>query len=114
MLTVPGLGPGEARAVFVDPGTGEVRGDLTVYGTSGALPLRTWVDQLHRNLHLGDPGRLYSELAASWLGIVALAGLGLFFPLVGYTPAAFVVVDVITALANRRPPTPTTLSLIHI
>lgn len=71
------LGASESRAIFVDPGTGEIRGDLTVYGTSGALPLRTWVDQLHRSLHLGDFGRLYSELAASWLGIVALAGLGL-------------------------------------
>ncbi|MCP2266969.1 PepSY-associated TM helix domain-containing protein [Promicromonospora thailandica] len=71
------LGESESRAVLVDPGTGEVRGDLTVYGTSGALPLRTWLDQLHRNLHLGEPGRLYSELAASWLGVVALAGLGL-------------------------------------
>src|SRR5690606_31904930 len=71
------LGESESRAVFVDPGTGEVRGDLTVYGTSGALPLRAWLDHLHRNLHLGEPGRLYSELAASWLGVVALAGLGL-------------------------------------
>ncbi|MDR7385718.1 PepSY-associated TM helix domain-containing protein [Promicromonospora iranensis] len=71
------LGASESRAVFVDPGTGEVRGDLTAYGTSGALPLRTWVEQLHGSLHLGDVGRLYSELAASWLGIVALAGLGL-------------------------------------
>lgn len=77
MFTEPGLGSSESRAVFVDPGSGDIRGDLTVYGTSGALPLRTWVDQLHRNLHLGDPGRLYSELAASWLGIVALAGIGL-------------------------------------
>lgn len=72
-----GLGASESRAVFVDPGTGEIRGDLTVYGTSGALPLRTWVDNLHRNLHLGEFGRHYSELAASWLGIVALAGLAL-------------------------------------
>jgi len=71
------LGESESRAVFVDPGTGEVRGDLTVYGSGGALPMRTWLDQLHRNLHLGETGRLYSELAASWLGIVALAGLGL-------------------------------------
>lgn len=77
MFAQDGLGESESRAVFVDPGTGEVRGDLTVYGSSGALPLRTWLDQLHRNLHLGEPGRLYSELAASWLGIVALAGLGL-------------------------------------
>lgn len=75
MFQVDGLGESESRAVFVDPGSGEIRGDMTVYGTSGALPLRTWIDHLHRNLHLGDVGRLYSELAASWLGIVALAGL---------------------------------------
>lgn len=77
MFADPDLGPSESRAVFIDPENGEVRGDLTVYGTSGALPLRTWVDGLHRDLHLGDPGRLYSELAASWLWIVALAGLAL-------------------------------------
>lgn len=77
MFAQDGLRASESRAVFVDPGTGEIRGDLTVYGTSGALPLRIWVDDLHRNLHLGDIGRLYSELAASWLGIVALAGLAL-------------------------------------
>lgn len=65
------------RAVFVDPATAEIRGDLPVYGTSGALPLRHWISDLHRSLHLGDVGRWYSELAASWLGIVALAGLGL-------------------------------------
>ncbi|MFF7291516.1 PepSY-associated TM helix domain-containing protein [Microbacterium sp. NPDC008134] len=72
-----GLGASESRAVFIDPGTGEIRGDLTVYGTSGALPLRTWIDNLHRNLHLGDVGRYYSELAASWLGVVVVAGLAL-------------------------------------
>lgn len=77
MFAQDGLGPSETRAVFIDPATGEIRGDLTAYGTSGALPLRTWVDQLHRSLNLGEPGRLYSELAASWLGIVAAAGLAL-------------------------------------
>lgn len=65
------------RAIFVDPATTEIRGDLPAYGTSGALPLRHWISDLHRSLHLGDAGRWYSELAASWLGIVALAGLGL-------------------------------------
>ncbi|MET8764577.1 PepSY domain-containing protein [Lentzea sp. NPDC004782] len=70
-----GLGESERRAVFVDPGTGRVTGDLVVYGTSGVLPLRTALDQLHRNLMLGEPGRLYSELAASWLWVVALGGL---------------------------------------
>ena len=77
MFAEEGLGESESRAVFIDPGTGEVRGDLTVYGTSGALPFRNWVSNLHGDLHLGDAGRLYSELAASWLAVVALAGLGL-------------------------------------
>ncbi|MGP5257374.1 MULTISPECIES: PepSY-associated TM helix domain-containing protein [Micrococcaceae] len=71
------LGASETRAIFIDPATAEIRGDLTAYGTSGALPLRTWIDQLHRNLQLGEPGRMYSELAASWLGVIALAGFGL-------------------------------------
>jgi uncharacterized iron-regulated membrane protein len=75
MFGQDGLGSSESRAIFVDPGTGEVRGDLVTYGSSGSLPMRAWVSNLHRSLHLGDPGRLYSELAASWLGIVATAGL---------------------------------------
>jgi uncharacterized iron-regulated membrane protein len=61
--------------LFVDPGTGAIRGDLTTYGSSGALPMRTWISNLHRSLNLGEPGRIYSELAASWLGVVALGGL---------------------------------------
>lgn len=72
-----GLGESERRTVFVDPGTGEVEGSLVTYGTSGVLPLRMTIDQLHRNLLLGEPGRLYSELAASWLWVVALGGLAL-------------------------------------
>ncbi|MFF0909117.1 PepSY-associated TM helix domain-containing protein [Microbacterium enclense] len=77
MFADPSLGESKTRAVFVDPGTAEIRGELTAYGTSGALPVRTWISDLHRSLHLGEAGRWYSELAASWLGIVALAGLGL-------------------------------------
>ncbi|MEV6348007.1 PepSY-associated TM helix domain-containing protein [Actinoplanes sp. NPDC051851] len=65
------------HAVFVDPGSGDVLGQATVYGTSGALPLRSWIDELHRSLHLGDVGRYYSELAASWLWVVALGGVAL-------------------------------------
>lgn len=46
-----------------------------MYGTSGVLPLRTFLDQLHSNLLLGKWGRFfYSELAASWLGF-NLSGL---------------------------------------
>ena len=65
----------EHRAVFVDPVSLGVRGELVVYGTSGTLPFRTWIDYLHRHLHLREAGRYYSELAASWLWLVALGGL---------------------------------------
>ncbi|PPG24791.1 PepSY-associated TM helix domain-containing protein [Rathayibacter toxicus] len=67
----------QRRAIFIDPGSTEVRGDQLVSGIAGALPFRTWVKTFHRSLFLGDIGRLYSETAASWLGVVALAGLGL-------------------------------------
>ncbi|WP_110641566.1 PepSY-associated TM helix domain-containing protein [Salinicola sp. CPA57] len=74
MFTGEQLGPSEHRAIFIDPVTLEIRGDMPVYGTSGILPLRTFIDQFHRSLLLGDVGRLYSELAASWLWIAALGG----------------------------------------
>lgn len=62
-----------SRTVFVDPYSGQIRGTLTTYGEW--LPVRAWFDELHRNLHLGAFGRNYSELAASWLWVVALGGL---------------------------------------
>lgn len=72
-------GPSESRAIFIDPYTLEVKGDMMVYGTSGVLPIRMWLDKVHRNLLLGDLGRNYSELAASWLWAAALGGLVLWF-----------------------------------
>ncbi|WP_113632539.1 PepSY-associated TM helix domain-containing protein [Pectobacterium peruviense] len=75
MFALPELGPSESRAVFVDPVSLENRGSEIVYGTSGILPFRTWLDYLHRGLLLGDIGRNYSELAASWLWIAALGGV---------------------------------------
>ncbi|MGW0468160.1 PepSY-associated TM helix domain-containing protein [Streptomyces sp. NPDC003027] len=77
LMADPDVEEGTSLAVFVDPYTGEIRGQLPSYGSSGALPLRTWIDGLHRDLHLGDVGRNYSELAASWLWVVALGGLAL-------------------------------------
>ncbi|TDC22112.1 PepSY domain-containing protein, partial [Streptomyces sp. 8K308] len=71
----PGVDDDKTLAVFVDPYTAEVRGALEQYGSTGALPVRTWIDELHRDLHLGAPGRLYSELAASWLWVVTGGGL---------------------------------------
>ncbi|MFV8244128.1 PepSY-associated TM helix domain-containing protein [Mycolicibacterium peregrinum] len=67
--------PDYSRTVFVDPYTGEVRGALTTYGQW--MPVRAWFDELHRNLHLGAFGRNYSELAASWMWVIVLAGLAL-------------------------------------
>ncbi|WP_407062011.1 PepSY-associated TM helix domain-containing protein [Brenneria tiliae] len=75
MFASPELGPSESRAIFIDPASLEIRGDETVYGTSGILPFRTWLDYLHRGLLLGDIGRNYSELAASWLWVAALGGV---------------------------------------
>lgn len=71
----PTLGESERLAVFVDPVTAETTGRLVMYGSAGALPVRTWISQLHRHLHLGEPGRIYSELAASWLWVIALGGV---------------------------------------
>ncbi|MFJ8079277.1 PepSY-associated TM helix domain-containing protein [Streptomyces sp. NPDC096205] len=76
---VPGVGEGHTLAVFVDPYTAKVRGSLEQYGASGALPLRTWIDEFHRDLKLGENGRLYSELSASWLWVITGGGLVLWF-----------------------------------
>jgi uncharacterized iron-regulated membrane protein len=77
VLSVPGQkGTGDdavARTVFVDPYTDYINGELTTVGNQ--LPANTWLRQLHSNLHLGEPGRLYAELAASWLLLIVLGGL---------------------------------------
>ncbi|MDN3714040.1 PepSY-associated TM helix domain-containing protein [Paracoccus cavernae] len=77
MFSDPALGPSETRAIFVDPFTLAVKGDMVAYGTSGILPFRTAIDYFHRNLMLGEWGRYYSELAASWLWVATLGGVWL-------------------------------------
>ncbi|MGW1373176.1 PepSY-associated TM helix domain-containing protein [Streptomyces sp. NPDC002446] len=72
VLSVPELGE-KQRTVFVDPYTAEVQGELTT--SWGATPLTTWLDELHRDLHLGETGRLYAEVAASWLWVIVVGGL---------------------------------------
>ncbi|MGH4023889.1 MAG: PepSY-associated TM helix domain-containing protein [Pseudonocardiaceae bacterium] len=69
----PGVREDYQRTVFVDPYTGGVRGTLDTFGEW--LPARAWLDELHRTLLLGNVGRVYSELAASWLWVLALSGL---------------------------------------
>ncbi|MFD4868727.1 PepSY-associated TM helix domain-containing protein [Streptomyces sp. NPDC058412] len=70
-----GLAEGQTLTVFVDPYTAEVRGQLETAGD--ALPLRAWLSEFHSSLQLGEFGRNYSELAASWMWVVALGGLAL-------------------------------------
>ncbi|GAA2491027.1 PepSY domain-containing protein [Streptomyces gobitricini] len=77
LMSGPAVEEGRSLAVFVDPYTAEVRGDLPSYGSSGALPLRAWISEFHADLRLGALGRHYSELAASWMWVVALGGLAL-------------------------------------
>ncbi|GGZ67166.1 PepSY-associated TM helix domain-containing protein [Streptomyces subrutilus] len=75
IMESPGLPEGRTLTVFVDPYTAEVRGRLATVGD--ALPLRAWLSEFHSSLQLGAFGRNYSELAASWLWVVALGGLAL-------------------------------------
>lgn len=73
VLTVPGPAGTADRTVFVDPYTGLINGELST--VENRLPANTWLRQLHGNLQLGAPGRLYAELAASWVPLVAVGGL---------------------------------------
>ena len=75
----PGLYGSELQTVFIDPVTLAVKGHFSTYGTSGILPLRIKLDYLHRQLLMGEVGRYYSELAASWLWISGLGGLMLWW-----------------------------------
>lgn len=79
MFADPRLPASEHRAIFIDPVTLAIKGDMTVYGTSGILPLRQWIDYAHRSLLLGEVGRIYSELAASWMWVAALGGALLWY-----------------------------------
>ncbi|WP_433607562.1 PepSY-associated TM helix domain-containing protein [Dactylosporangium sp. CA-139114] len=72
VFSLPELGE-KQHTVYVDPYTTQIRGQLTTW--YGETPLMTWLDDLHRNLHLYDLGRVYSETAASWLWVLVLGGL---------------------------------------
>ncbi|MFE2750587.1 PepSY-associated TM helix domain-containing protein [Actinosynnema sp. NPDC059335] len=73
VFSLPGLDEEYNQTVYVNPHTAQVQGQLTTW--FGSTPVTTWLDNLHRHLHLGEPGRLYSELAASWLWLIALGGV---------------------------------------
>jgi uncharacterized iron-regulated membrane protein len=75
VFDVDGLGEDIQRTVYVDPATAQPRGALDTW--FGYPPLQTTLDNLHRHLLLGEPGRIYSELAASWLPVLVVGGLAL-------------------------------------
>jgi uncharacterized iron-regulated membrane protein len=72
----PGLPDDYTQTAFVNPYTSEVLGQERTFA-GWWLPVRAWVDGLHRHLNLGEPGRVYSEIAASWLWVEILGGLAL-------------------------------------
>lgn len=76
VFSLPGLGERQ-HTVYIDPYTAEVKGTLTTWW--GSTPATTWLADLHANLHLGDAGRYYSEIAASWLWVLVLGGLVLWW-----------------------------------
>lgn len=78
VLSVPGLSggdrfSGESLTVYVDPYTSAVTGALVT--VNNRPPAQVWLRELHGNLHLGEPGRLYSEFVASWLPFLIAGGL---------------------------------------
>jgi uncharacterized iron-regulated membrane protein len=68
---------GETTTVYVDPYTATVRGRLTT--KDDRPPVYQWFGDLHTNLHLGGPGRLYSEAASCWLLVILSGGLVMWF-----------------------------------
>lgn len=62
-----------ARTVYVDPYTNYLNGELNT--VDDRLPANTWLREFHNSMHLGDVGRLYAELSASWLPVVTLGGV---------------------------------------
>ncbi|MEV6489766.1 PepSY domain-containing protein [Actinoplanes sp. NPDC051633] len=72
-FTSPELDVEHAHTVYVNPYTAEVTGQLTTWWAT--TPMRTWFDDLHTSLHLGTIGFYYSEFAASWLWVIALGGV---------------------------------------
>ncbi|MEV4639223.1 PepSY domain-containing protein [Actinoplanes sp. NPDC049548] len=76
VFSLPDLGENQ-HTVYVNPYAGAVQGQLTTW--YGSTPVTTWLDDLHRNLHLGVAGRYYSELAASWLWVLTLGGIVLWW-----------------------------------
>ncbi|CCH19682.1 PepSY-associated TM helix domain-containing protein [Micromonospora lupini] len=85
VFSLPELGE-KQHTVYINPYTAEPQGQLTTW--FGSTPAATWLDDLHRHLHLGTVGETYSELAASWLWVMALGGVILWWRRRGAARAA--------------------------
>lgn len=75
MPDLPDIDPSsdEDLTVYIDPYTNRILGDgVTVKDRPSA---QVWLRHLHGNLHLGEPGRLYSEFATSCVPVLVVAGL---------------------------------------
>lgn len=79
LLSDPSIDENTDLAVFVNPADASVIDAKPSHSGLGELPLRHWISTLHKNFHLGKPGTLYSELAASWLWVLGLGGLYLWY-----------------------------------
>ncbi|MCR3719569.1 MULTISPECIES: PepSY-associated TM helix domain-containing protein [Prauserella salsuginis group] len=65
----------EDLTVYVNPHTNRVQGELIT--VKDRPPAQAWLRHSHGNLHLGPPGRLYSEFATTWLPVIVACGLAL-------------------------------------
>lgn len=72
------------RSVYIDPYSGEVTGELA---TSETFMYK--VRKLHGELLLGDWGTKVVELVASWLVVLILTGLYVWWPARGWSLAGF-------------------------
>ncbi|WP_433134459.1 PepSY-associated TM helix domain-containing protein [Micromonospora sp. CA-240977] len=102
VFSLPELGE-KQHTVYVNPYTAESQGQLTTW--FGSTPAATWLDDLHRHLHLGSVGEHYSELAASWLWVMALGGVVLWWRRCGAARATarhLLVPDLSTGRGVRR------------
>ncbi|MEU1643010.1 PepSY-associated TM helix domain-containing protein [Micromonospora zamorensis] len=102
VFSLPELGE-KQHTVYVNPYTAESQGQLTTW--FGSTPAATWLDDLHRHLHLGTVGEHYSELAASWLWVMALGGVILWWRRRGAARATarhLLVPDLSTGRGVRR------------
>lgn len=74
------------RSVFINPYTGEIVGEL-----AASSRLMTTLHDLHGELLAGKPGELVVELGASWMFVLLLTGLYLWWPRPRFSVGGFLL-----------------------